>query len=425
MPSRPRVVRLAPDGVGDWWNRLRRDDRGRIIPDLDNVLIALRGDNRMSYAVAFDEMMQHSIITREWPRVDEADPAPKPIPREVDDDAIAGLQQWLQRSGLARVGREIVGQAVEHIARERPQHPIRDYLDNLEWDRKPRLDTWLFTFLGACAETDQEIEYVRAIGRMFLIAMVARIYDPGCQADYMLVLEGEQGTLKSSACRKLAGDEWFSDSLPDNISGKDARQHLRGKWLMEVSELAAFSKTEVEALKAFITRREEKYRPPFGRHDVAEKRQCLFIGTTNQDVYIKDVTGGRRFWPVKCTTIDVDGMEKARDQLFAEAVVVYRNKEPHWPDVDFERTHFKPQQLKRQEDDPWLAIIEKGLAERIDLPRFTVGQIAQSILGFDGASRLNTADARRITNCLRELGCIQERTTKGRFYVRGPADDDG
>ena len=259
---------------------------------------------------------------------------------------------------------------------------------------------------------------------MFLIAMVARVFEPGCQADYMLVLEGDQGILKSSACRALAG-AWFSDSLPETIQGKDARQHLRGKWLVEVSELAAFSKADTEALKAFITRREERYRPPFGRHDVAEKRQCLFIGTTNQDMYIKDQTGGRRFWPVKCTAIDVAGLALVREQLFAEAVVRFRRGERWWPTAEDERKFFKPQQEKRQEEDPWMQTIEKGLDDRPELTQFTVSTVATTILGFDGASRLGTADARRITNALRELGCRQERTEKGRFYLRGlPLEPD-
>lgn len=409
-----------PGGWPSWHEKLARDERGRVISDLDNVLIALRSEEKLQFAVAFNEMMQHSVVTRPWPRVEEADPAAKPIPHEVDDNDVSSLQQWLQRMGIRRIGREIVGQAIEHFAHERPQHPIRDYLDGLEWDGKPRLDRWLFTYLGACAESETQIDYVRAIGKMFLIAMVARIYNPGCQADYMLVLEGEQGILKSTACRKLAGDAWFSDCLPESIASKDARQHLRGKWLMEVSELAAFTKAEVEALKAFITRREEKYRPPFGRHDVAEKRQCLFVGTTNQDVYIKDATGGRRFWPIRCTAIDVAGLEQARDHLFAEAVIAYRKHEPHWPDVEFERTHFRPQQLRRQEDDPWHTVIERGLVGRT---QWTVAQIANEILGFEGVSRVGTHDALRIRNVLKELGYEQERTDKGRFYSRAMTDD--
>jgi predicted P-loop ATPase len=409
-PSSP-----PPGGWPAWHSRLARD-RNRIIADLANVLVALRGEERMMLACAFDEMAQHSLVTREWPRAPDADPV-KPVPHETDDDDIARLTEWLQHMGIRKVGREVVGQAVEVFARERCFHPVRDYLDSLVWDRTKRLHRLLFTYFGAAAENDAEIEYVAAIGRMFLIAMVARIYKPGCQADYMPVLEGEQGSLKSSACRALAGD-WFSDSLPENITSKDARQHLRGKWLIEVSELAAFTKAEVEALKLFITRREERYRPPFGRHDVMEPRQCLFVGTTNKEVYIKDETGGRRFWPVKCTAIDLNGLTQARDQLFAEAVQAYRARERWWPKPEDEDRYFKPQQDKRQEDDPWKPSVIEFWNNRDQLKRATVSQIARDALGFVGESRIGTAEARRISNILKDLKCGREITMDGRFYLR-------
>jgi predicted P-loop ATPase len=427
-PNRPRRKRREPPppppgGWPDWIAMLRRDDRGRVIADLANAMIALRHEPSFDHAVTFNEMRQHSIYARVWPTGPDAEPGEPPM-REVNDDDINRLQEWLQRMGIPRVGREIVWQAVEVLAREHRFHPVREWLKGLKWDGVRRLDRWLFVYFGAEAEDDAAIEYVSKIGEMFLIAMVARVFNPGCQADYMLVLEGDQGVQKSNACRVLAG-EWFSDSLPENISSKDARQHLRGKWLIEVSELAAFSKTEVEALKAFITRREERYRPPFGRHDVTEPRQCLFIGTTNQEVYIKDATGGRRFWPVKCTIIDVRGLAAVREQIFAEAVFRFQLGTRWWPSAEDEAKFFKPQQLKRQEDDPWLIAIKDGLENRPELTRFTVGMVATQILGFDGASRLGTADARRISIALKDLECRQERTKHGRFYTRGLKLDDG
>ena len=323
--------------------------------------------------------------------------------RPVSDNDVVEVQTWMQRVGLKRIAKETVHDAIRMRASDNAFHPIQDYLASLHWDGIDRLCSWLTVALGA-----ELNPYTQAIGRMFLIGMVARILSPGCKADYMLILEGPQGALKSTVCSVL-GDKWFSDNLPDVTSGKDVSQHLRNKWLIEVAEMHAMNRAETTLLKAFITRRDERYRPSYGRLEVIEPRQCVFIGTTNRETYLRDETGGRRFWPVKVGEIDVDGLKADRDQLFAEAVHRYRAGESWWPDRDFEREHILAEQEHRYEADVWEDAIRDYVSTRAQV---TIVDIARFALFFETA-RIGTAEQRRIAATLEMMGWKRGRREGG------------
>ena len=396
-----------------WLQACEKDDRDRIIPNLANLMIALRSDPDLANALAFDQMLHAPVLLLELPAAPNGKTTggTDPLPRPLRDADVSDLREYVQHYGFSRIGREITHEAVDKRARELAFHPFRQWLDGLVWDGTSRLDNWLAKYLGATGDH----EYLNAIGPMFLISMVARVYRPGCKVDYMLVLEGDQGVAKSQACAILAG-EWFSDAMPD-IRHKDASQHHRGKWLIELSELSAFSRADVEALKAFITRDTERYRPPYGRLEVIEPRQSVFIGTTNRETYIKDETGGRRFWPIPVGWIDLKGLHRDRNQLFAEAAMRFKRGDHWWPDAAFEQRVIRPEQESRYEADPW----EGPIAEYIDglnsLTRVNITQIARLALGFDTMARVGTADQRRIAAVLKALHWKPGgRDYKGRCY---------
>ena len=197
--------------------------------------------------------------------------------------------------------------------------------------------------------------YHRAVSRSLLISAVARVFEPGCKADHVPVLEGPQGGGKSTSIGVLFSP-WFSDDLAE-LGTKDAAMQVRAAWGVEISELAAMTRGEIEKVKAFISRSTDIFRPPFGKRVVSVPRQSIFIGSTNSDKYIRDETGGRRFWPIACGSIDIDALDRDRDQLWAEAVQLYYAGVQWWLN-DAETVHATAEQEARRVEDAWEPVIE-------------------------------------------------------------------
>jgi putative DNA primase/helicase len=313
--KRPASANVRPPGNGlpDWRTALAAG-AGGFLGDERNVLIALRSAPELVGLCRFNAFALQVEYARSppWREVETGT-------RWADSD-YTRLMAWLQERDLRIRNAAAVANCVGVVADENPAHPLREYLGRLTWDKEPRLRIWLAEYLDARSDP----VYLGAVGRKFLISAVARAYRPGCQADHTLVLEGPQNIGKTSAARLLAvRPGWFAGHLPD-IQSKDAALQLCGRWIVEIAELKAIRTSQIEATKSFLTQCVDTFRPPYARHTGQFPRQCVFIGTTNETEYLRDRTGNRRYWPVRCGRIDLEALLRDRDQLWAEAVYEFR-----------------------------------------------------------------------------------------------------
>ncbi|MBA3909453.1 MAG: hypothetical protein C0524_06085 [Rhodobacter sp.] len=331
--------------------------RGRPIWCAENARQALERHGAWENVWAYDEFNGLVMLMRPVPGT----PVPRPRfkPRPFRDCDVADAVCWFNRNGFPDATKTTMWDAIVQVAWTSIISPVRHYLEGLVWDGTPRIGGWLTTCLGA-----DPSPLTAAMGQAWLISAVARALEPGCKADCALVLEGPQGGGKSSALAALAGEDWFHDGLPD-LHSKDAALGLRGKWIIELPELSAMRRTDTEAVKAFLSRTTERFRPPYGRGEVTEPRRCVFAGTTNRSDWLADDTGGRRFWPVPVGQIDQAAIRRDRDQLWAEAVSRYRAGEPWWLSEEAER-QAAARVCERHAEDPWDAKVLRYAREIAD-----------------------------------------------------------
>jgi predicted P-loop ATPase len=424
------IRQKASASVPDWMSMLQWKNPYEAHPTLANALVILRWHPDFQDRFAFNAFAKKVILVKQIPNA-KHDPT---IPRQLADLDVIAIQEQMQRLGVLKIAKSTVQDAIGSSASEHSFHPLLDYLNGLKWDGRPRLisENWLHTYLGA-----KNDPYTLMVGICFLVGMVARAYKPGCKSDHMLILEGRQRAMKSSVCSVLGGD-WYGNHLPD-LSGDDVRvsMYLRGKWLIEIPEMSSMGNAAIQRIKAFTTTETEVYVPKYGHNVVDEARTCLFIGTTNEHCYLKDATGGRRSWPVKTEEVRKINLEKLRedrDQLFAEAVALFKNDFQWWLDGEFETKYAELEQKERFEEDVWtdpiVTWLDTGvpavnsLRQPVDhVPnehmkiKVTVGEVLSEALN-KRADTHSKIDSNRVVHVLTSLKWEMHKSGSKRWYWR-------
>lgn len=363
------------------------------IPNIDNATKVLDAYPNFKGMIRYDEFKGKYITPTgdEW----------------SDNDTKNALILFQRDLGMSRLAEDTLHGALTVHAHNATINEPKDWLDTLQWDGTQRISSFMHQCMGA-----DDSAYSQSVSRNFWISLVARVYRPGCHSDHMVVLEGKQGLGKTKALR-IIGGPWYVD-MHHSLTDRDFYTTIRGVILVEIAELDAFSRVEVTRIKQVITSTVDRYREPYARCAQDFPRQCIFVGTTNEDDYLRDPTGARRFWPIKCNDIKTDLIHELRSQLFAESVAAFKNNEP-WYIVPMEEA------LENQEDrrrvDPWEGKIKNHLA---DLNEISVADIFQDCLKGKDLTRLDMGTSKRIGTILRQSGWKKIKSNGLHIWRKGP-----
>lgn len=360
--SSPGSEQAIVEKLNSWMGRLHRSDKGAVVSSVFNTLLMFDHDPELEGLLAYNEFRSEPLIMRPAPDPRERVSLPGPYPRPWDAADVGLILSYIQFIYSPRFTHSSLEEAMLTIATGNRFHPVQDWLLSLKWDGQPRIDSWLIHAFG-CEDT----AYHRAVGAKVLIAAVRRVRYPGCKFDYMMVLEGTQGIGKSETLRRLFGRDWFSDAIASDLAGKDAAMALLGVWGLEFSEIEHLIRSEVETIKAFLSRSVDRYRPPYGRAYIERPRQGILIGTTNKDDYLRDDTGNRRIWPVRCQTASPAWVEEVRDQLWAEAAKRETEGESEWLDDPYVNDEARDHQADRLSQDVWTDRIAEWLTDKAEV----------------------------------------------------------
>jgi putative DNA primase/helicase len=386
-----------------WESRLAVGKDHKVLATVANAMIILANDPGIAGTFGFNEFTSQHLLMRSAP-TSEGIELPGPYPRPWAAEDVVLIQGYMQRVWSQKFTRSTVEDAIVAEASSHRFHPVVDWLDSLRWDGVKRLDNWLINTFD-CENTD----YVRAVAAKVLIAAVRRVRQPGCKFDYMLVLEGAQGIGKSESLRRLFGPDWFSDAIPPDLAGKDAAMALLGVWCLEFAEIEHLIRLEVETIKAFLSRSTDRFRPPYGRAFVERPRQIVLIGTTNSDDYLRDTSGNRRIWPVKCRTASPEWVSVNREQLWAEAVVREAARELVWLDDATVQGAAVEAQSDRMFEDGWHETVANWVARRDEV---TIPDILTQAIDVP-MERQDKRQQMRVGAILRRLGWKSTVRRKG------------
>lgn len=336
----------------EWLKKLEYTEQGKLRSTISNFSLIIENEPLLKDKIAYNEFSNRAVVTGQLPWRKKGNIG------DWNDTDDSGLREFIEKYyGISSTAK--CADALALSFEKHSFHPVKEYLEGLMWDGKERVNTLFIDYLGA-----EDNNYVRTVTRKILVAAVARIFIPGIKFDNMPVLSGGQGFGKSTIIRKL-GKEWYSDSLT-TVSGKEAYEQLQGVWMLEMAEMMATKKADIEATKHFLSKSEDIYRVAYGRRTSRFPRQCVFIGTTNDREFLRDKTGNRRFWPV-----DIDMIKNKKsvfddfndyeiDQVWAEAVELWKAGEKLYLTGEEEK-EAKKQQEEHSEESAKAGLIEEYL----------------------------------------------------------------
>lgn len=349
-------VELPEDYSDEWKADLEYSKSGKLQCTISNIILILENDPTLKGHIVHDLFTGADAVVGGLPWNKNA--------TQWTDNDDANLRVWLERN-YDLTGKEKIADALTAVLTRHSYHPIRDYLNGLQWDNVPRLERLIIDYIGA-----EDNELNRTMTRKHFTAAVSRVFNPGCKYDYCLILTGPEGVGKSTLLGKMGG-KWFNDSIT-TTEGKEGMEQLHRAWIIEMGELASIKRSDVESVKAYLSKRVDIYRAAYGRRTAEHPRQCVFCGTTNEVLFLKGDNGNRRFW-VMAVNPELrkyrkwqDALDRDRDQLWAEAVHYYKQGEKLYLSDELEaQARQRQEEYNDNSDDPIVAMLQKFLDTKL------------------------------------------------------------